>query len=87
MEWDVGCEALACIISIFMTRFFLYVGLSGNERLQEMMSVMAKERGGVVYGMDSRYCIDNGGMIAQAGILEYQNYQTTPLEKTRCTQR
>jgi N6-L-threonylcarbamoyladenine synthase len=24
-----------------------------------------------VYGMDHRYCIDNGAMIAQAGLLEY----------------
>ena len=31
------------------------------------MGSMVNERGGMVYGMDERYCIDNGAMIAQAG--------------------
>ena len=38
-----------------------------NLWLQEMIGSMVKERGGMVYGMDKRYCIDNGAMIAQAG--------------------
>jgi N6-L-threonylcarbamoyladenine synthase len=36
-----------------------------------MMRVMMMERGGRTFGMDSRYCIDNGAMIAQAGILQW----------------
>jgi len=47
-------------------------GVGCNHRLQEMMGIMAKERGGSVCAMDDRYCIDNGAMIAYAGILMYK---------------
>jgi len=46
-------------------------GVGCNARLQEMMSQMCSARGAKVFGMDHRYCIDNGAMIAQAGLLEY----------------
>ena len=46
-------------------------GVGCNVRLQEMMGIMATERGGSVCAMDDRYCIDNGAMIAYAGILMY----------------
>lgn len=62
-------------------------GVGCNERLQEMMASMCAARGARVHGMDSRYCIDNGAMIAQAGILQYQHGQTTALRDTECTQR
>lgn len=62
-------------------------GVGCNERLQEMMSVMARERGGKLYGMDERYCIDNGAMIAYTGLLQFMNGEVTPLEDTQCTQR
>ncbi|CAE6456506.1 unnamed protein product [Rhizoctonia solani] len=62
-------------------------GVGCNERLQEMMGIMAKERGGNVFATDERFCIDNGIMIAQAGLLSYRMGQETPLEKTSCTQR
>jgi len=62
-------------------------GVGCNERLQEMMSIMASERGGKLYGMDERYCIDNGAMIAYTGLLQFQNGETTPLSETQCTQR
>ena len=52
-----------------------------NLRLQEMMGSMVEERGGMVYGMDERYCIDNGAMIAQAGWEMFQSGQTTPMDK------
>ena len=39
-------------------------GVGCNLRLQEMMDTMAKERGGKLYAMDERYCIDNGAMIS-----------------------
>ena len=44
-------------------------GVGCNIRLQEMMSQMAKERGGSLCSMDDRYCVDNGAMIAYAGNL------------------
>ena len=34
-----------------------------------------------------RYCIDNGAMIAQAGIVQFQMGVITPLEEATCTQR
>ena len=46
-------------------------GVGCNVRLQEMMGIMAKERGGSVCAMDDRYCVDNGAMIAYAGLLHY----------------
>jgi N6-L-threonylcarbamoyladenine synthase len=44
-------------------------GVGCNVRLQEMMSVMAGERGGRLYATDDRYCVDNGAMIAWPGLL------------------
>ncbi|KZL84675.1 o-sialoglycoprotein endopeptidase [Colletotrichum incanum] len=62
-------------------------GVGCNERLQEMMGEMAKERGGSVYATDERFCIDNGIMIAHAGLLAYETGFRTPLEDSSCTQR
>jgi len=54
-----------------------------------MMGIMAKERGGSVCAMDDRYCIDNGAMIAYAGILHYQysGGKGMDLSETTFTQR
>ena len=62
-------------------------GVGCNKRLQGMMAQMLKERGGHSFGMDYRYCIDNGAMIAQAGLLAFQNGVETPLKESWCTQR
>ncbi|KAG8924454.1 putative tRNA threonylcarbamoyladenosine biosynthesis protein kae1 [Tulasnella sp. 418] len=62
-------------------------GVGCNERLQEMMGIMAQERGGNVFATDERFCIDNGIMIAQAGLLSYRMGYRTPLEEATCTQR
>lgn len=62
-------------------------GVGSNERLQEMMGIMARDRGGSVYATDERFCIDNGIMIAQAGMLAYKMGLATPLKETTCTQR
>lgn len=62
-------------------------GVGCNERLQEMMGQMAAERGGSVYATDERFCIDNGIMIAHAGLLAYREGFTTGLEESQCTQR
>ena len=42
-------------------------GVGCNERLQEMMGIMCKERNGTLFATDERFCIDNGVMIAHAG--------------------
>jgi len=62
-------------------------GVGCNERLQEMMGIMARDRGGSVHATDERFCIDNGIMIAQAGLLAYKTGFRTPLEESTCTQR
>jgi N6-L-threonylcarbamoyladenine synthase len=62
-------------------------GVGCNERIQEMMGIMAKDRGGNVYATDERFCIDNGIMIAHAGLLAFRTGFETPLEDSTCTQR
>lgn len=62
-------------------------GVGCNMRLQEMMQKMVEQRGGKLYATDDRYCIDNGAMIAYAGLLAFQQGQTTPMKDTTCTQR
>jgi len=62
-------------------------GVGSNERLQAMMGDMAAERGGTVCSMDERYCIDNGIMIAHAGLVAYETGFRTPLEESTVTQR
>jgi N6-L-threonylcarbamoyladenine synthase len=62
-------------------------GVGCNLRLQAMLAAMAAERGGRLHGMDARYCIDNGGMIAHAGLLEFLFGRTTPLPASTTTQR
>ena len=62
-------------------------GVGCNARLQEMMGAMAAERGGRVHGMDARYAVDNGAMIALAGIRQFQFCGATPLAEATCTQR
>ena len=62
-------------------------GVGCNLRLQEMMGKMVEERGGKVYGMDDRYCIDNGAMIAQAGWEMFRSGQVTTVEDSWITQR
>jgi N6-L-threonylcarbamoyladenine synthase len=69
------------------TQVLIVGGVGCNKRLQEMMLQMVEERGGGVSSMDHRYCIDNGAMIAQAGIFALQFGEKTSLEDSWCTQR
>ncbi|CUM65935.1 uncharacterized protein PRCAT00003588001 [Priceomyces carsonii] len=63
-------------------------GVGSNERLQEMMAIMVKSRrNGQIYATDERFCIDNGIMIAHAGLLSYRMGQTNELWNTVCSQR
>ncbi|CCU97410.1 unnamed protein product [Malassezia sympodialis ATCC 42132] len=62
-------------------------GVGSNARLQDMMGIMAKERGGSVFATDERFCIDNGIMIAHAGLLAFRTGYSTPFAKTTTTQR
>lgn len=64
-------------------------GVGCNLRLQEMMKCMLQQRisPGNLCAMDSLYCIDNGAMIAWAGLLHYVNGDIVPLNETDVTQR
>ena len=65
-------------------------GVGCNKRLQDMMENMVEGRGGKMGAMDHRYCIDNGGMIAQAGIFQWMQggeEGTTSLQESTVTQR
>ncbi|KAK5121968.1 putative tRNA threonylcarbamoyladenosine biosynthesis protein kae1 [Meristemomyces frigidus] len=62
-------------------------GVGCNERLQQMMGMMAAERGGSVFATDERFCIDNGIMIAHAGLIAWKMGFRTPLEESTFTQR
>lgn len=63
-------------------------GVGCNERLQEMLSIMAQERGGTLYATDDRYCVDNGAMVAWPGLLALgAGVPVPPLGETTVTQR
>ncbi len=62
-------------------------GVGCNLRLQDMMKSMVESRGGRLCAMDNRYCIDNGAMIAQAGLMAFQQGHVTDIKDTWCTQR
>lgn len=48
-------------------------GVGCNLRLQEMLKIMAEERGGTVCATHEAYCIDNGAMIACAGLKAFES--------------
>lgn len=62
-------------------------GVGCNLRLQEMMRCMAEARGGKLYSTDERFCIDNGAMIALAGLLMHESGQRFNLDDCYITQR
>lgn len=54
-----------------------------------MMGAMAKQRGAILHATDEHFCIDNGIMIAHAGLLMYQADQglSVAVEQATCSQR
>lgn len=69
------------------TEVLIVGGVGCNKRLQEMMGIMCEERGAVLFATDDRYCIDNGAMIAQAGLKMFEAGGETPLKEAFVTQR
>lgn len=47
-------------------------GVGANQRLAGMLTMMCEDRGCVFKAVPSKYCTDNGVMIAWQGVLEYQ---------------
>ena len=83
---DVAERAMAHVDS---NEVLIVGGVGCNERLQKMMHVMCEERGATLYATDERFCIDNGVMIAVAGLLQFraENCCGTAWNKTNCVQR
>jgi len=57
-------------------------GVAANKRLQSMISSIAKEHNAKFSVVPIEYAVDNGAMIAWAGILAFKHGITTPLEKS-----
>jgi N6-L-threonylcarbamoyladenine synthase/protein kinase Bud32 len=57
-------------------------GVAANKRLQSMLSVIAEEHNARFCVVPKEYALDNGAMIAWAGILAYQHNMTVPIEKS-----
>ncbi len=62
-------------------------GVAANGRLRDMLSVMAEESGIDIYLTDRKYCMDNGAMIAQAGMLMFKHGERHSIEDTTVDQR
>lgn len=62
-------------------------GVGCNQRLQAMMATMCEERCGRLFATDERFCIDNGAMIAQAGLEMLRSGQLAKLDDAICVQR
>lgn len=64
-------------------------GVGCNMRLQHMMSLMASQRNAILYATDERFCIDNGLMIACAGMNMFKSNPNSaiPVSKANCLQR
>jgi N6-L-threonylcarbamoyladenine synthase len=63
-------------------------GVACNLRLQSMLENMCKARMATCCATDERFCIDNGAMIAQAGLCMFQGgVSPLLLERSVITQR
>jgi N6-L-threonylcarbamoyladenine synthase/protein kinase Bud32 len=57
-------------------------GVAANERLQEMLAVIAQDHDSRFCVVPKQYALDNGAMIAWTGILAYLQGLITPIEKS-----
>ncbi len=57
-------------------------GVGANRRLQAMLNVIAEEHESRFCVVPKQYALDNGAMIAWAGILAYRHGITTPIEES-----
>ncbi len=62
-------------------------GVAANKRLQEMCSIMCKERGARFKPIPIEYAVDNGAMIAWTGLLKYKAKGEDNVEDTEINQR
>ncbi len=62
-------------------------GVAANSRLREMVATMAEDAGIELYLTDRNYCMDNGAMIAQAGMLMHQHGESHSVKDSTVDQR
>jgi len=62
-------------------------GVVQNKRLQEMVRVMAEERGASMFVPPGSLCVDNGAMIAWTGLIMHRAGLSTPLKESAVRQR
>lgn len=62
-------------------------GVVQNKRLQEMVRIMAEERGAKMFVPPGTLCVDNGAMIAWTGMVMHESGLTTELENSGVRQR
>ncbi|MGP6239325.1 bifunctional N(6)-L-threonylcarbamoyladenine synthase/serine/threonine protein kinase [Cuniculiplasma sp. SKW4] len=61
-------------------------GVARNKRLRTMIQTMAEEAGVEVFETPDKYCMDNGAMIGQAGLLTYKARGADRMEDTKIDQ-
>lgn len=71
----------------YFSEVLIVGGVGCNERLQEMMDSMCRDRGAKLFATDERFCIDNGVMIAHAGAEMFQSGTRMKWENCHITQR
>ena len=62
-------------------------GVVQNKRLQEMVGMMANERGAKMFVPDRFLCMDNGAMIAWTGLIMHQGGVRMSVDETMINQR
>jgi N6-L-threonylcarbamoyladenine synthase/N6-L-threonylcarbamoyladenine synthase/protein kinase Bud32 len=62
-------------------------GVVQNKRLQEMVRIMAQERGATMYVPPGSLCVDNGAMIAWTGIVMHGAGLRTDIKDSTVRQR
>lgn len=62
-------------------------GVAANQRLRDMLEVMAQEHYAEFFMPEMKYCGDNGAMNAWLGLLMYQNSKKMDICDTRVKQR
>ncbi len=62
-------------------------GVAANSRLRDMLTLMGNETGTEVYLTEKKYCMDNGAMIAQAGMLMHKHGERHSVRDSTVDQR
>jgi len=57
-------------------------GVAANKRLQSMLNLVAEDHNARFCVVPKEFALDNGAMIAWAGILAFQHGMTVPVEKS-----